>query len=153
MSVEPGENSAQERWQPAVTTDPLLRKHGALGKPLSRIDGPLKVQGKVRFAAEFPYENICYAALVFSRIARGRITKLDTGRADSAPGVVLVMTYQNAPRMKAPSLMMSSPTAAGASDLPVMQNDEVHWNGQPVALVLGETQEQADFAASLIRVE
>jgi xanthine dehydrogenase YagR molybdenum-binding subunit len=49
------------------------------------------------------------------------------------------MTYQNAPRMKAPSLMMSSPTAAGASDLPVMQSDEIHWNGQPIALVLGET--------------
>jgi xanthine dehydrogenase YagR molybdenum-binding subunit len=70
-----------------VTTDPLLRKHGALGKLLSRIDGPLKVQGKARFAAEFPYENIYYAALVFSLIARGRITKLDTGGTDSASGV------------------------------------------------------------------
>jgi xanthine dehydrogenase YagR molybdenum-binding subunit len=141
------------RWQPAVTPDPLLRKHGALGQPISRIDGPLKVQGEALFAAEFPYENICYAALAFSSIARGRITKFDMVAAEQAPGVVLVMTYQNAPRMKVPSLMMSSPTAAGASDLPVMQNDEIHWNGQPVALVLGETQEQADYAASLIKIE
>lgn len=141
------------RWQPAVTQDPLLRKHGALGQPISRIDGPLKVQGKARFAAEFPYENICYAALVYSTIARGRITKIDVTAAEKAPGIALVMTYHNAPRMKAPSLMMSSPTAAGATNLPVMQNDEIHWNGQPVALVLGETQEQADYAASLIRVD
>nr|WP_210247963.1 xanthine dehydrogenase family protein molybdopterin-binding subunit [Rhizobium tropici] len=140
-------------WQPAVTSDPLLRKHGALGRPISRVDGPLKVQGKARFAAEYPYEDICYAALVFSKIARGRITALDTAAAEKAPGVVLVMTYRNAPRMKAPSLMMSSPSAAGASDLPVMQNDEIHWNGQAVAVVLGETQEQADYAASLIAVE
>ncbi|HEX7790547.1 MAG TPA: molybdopterin cofactor-binding domain-containing protein, partial [Afipia sp.] len=137
-------------WQPAVTRDPLLRKHGALGQPVSRIDGPLKVQGAARFAAEFPYDEICYAALAFSTVARARISQLHVGDAEKAPGVILVMTYRNAPRMKAPSLMMSSPTAAGASDLPVMQTDEIHWNGQPIALVLAETQEAADYAASLI---
>lgn len=139
------------RWQPAVTTDPLLRKHGALGQPLSRIDGPMKVQGRSRFAAEFSFENMSYAALAFSSIARGRIISLDVDAAKAAPGVTLVMTYQNAPRMKAPSLMMSSATAAGASDLPVMQNDEIHWNGQPIAVVLADTQEQADYAASLVK--
>jgi len=143
----------QGSWQPAVTTDPLLRKHGSLGQSVSRIEGPMKVQGKTRFAAEFPYDNISYAALAFSTVARGRITELDIGAAEAAPGVILVMTYKNAPRMKAPSLMMSSPTAAGASNLPVMQNDEIHWNGQPIALVLAETQEQADYAASLVEAK
>jgi xanthine dehydrogenase YagR molybdenum-binding subunit len=113
----------------------------------------MKVQGKTRFAAEFPYDNISYAALAFSTVARGRIIDLHVSPAEAAPGVILVMTYKNAPRMKAPSLMMSSPTAAGASDLPVMQNDEIHWNGQPIALVLAETQEQADDAASLIEAK
>ncbi len=143
----------QSRWQPAVTSDPLLRKHGSLGQSVSRIEGPMKVQGKTRFAAEFPYDNISYAALAFSTVARGRIIELHVSAAEAAPGVILVMTYKNAPRMKAPSLMMSSPTAAGASDLPVMQNDEIHWNGQPIALVLAETQEQADYAASLIEAK
>lgn len=152
MSAQPQtEANTSGRWQPAVTTDPILKKHGALGQPVSRIDGPLKVQGKARFAAEFPYEDISYAALAYSSIARGRITSLDVAAAEKAPGVILVMTYHNALRMKAPSLMMSSPTAAGASDLPVMQNDEIHWNGQPIALVLAETQEQADYAASLVK--
>ncbi len=143
----------QGHWQPAVTSDPLLRKHGSLGQSVSRIEGPMKVQGKTRFAAEFPYDNISYAALAFSTVARGRIIDLHVSAAEAAPGVILVMTYKNAPRMKAPSLMMSSPTAAGASDLPVMQDDEIHWNGQPIALVLAETQEQADYAASLIEAE
>ncbi len=143
----------QSRWQPAVTSDPLLRKHGSLGQSVSRIEGPMKVQGKTRFAAEFPYDNISYAALAFSTVARGRIIELHVSAAEAAPGVILVMTYKNAPRMKAPSLMMSSPTAAGASDLPVMQNDEIHWNGQPIALVLADTQEQADYAASLIEAK
>jgi xanthine dehydrogenase YagR molybdenum-binding subunit len=154
MSVQAeADNNKPGRWQPAVTPDPILRKHGALGQPVSRVDGAQKVQGKARYAAEFAYENISYAALAFSSIARGRITELDAAAAEAAPGVLLVMTYRNAPRMKAPSLMMSSPTAAGASDLPVMQNDEIHWNGQPIALVLAETQEQADYAASLIRAQ
>ncbi len=147
------QNPKPGRWQPAVTSDPLLGKHGTLGQPISRIDGPLKVQGKARFAAEVPYENLCYAALAYSTIPRGRLTRLETAEAEKAPGVVLVMTYRNAPRMKAPSLMMSSPTAAGASDLPVLQNDEIHWNGQPIAVVLGETQEEADYAASLIEAD
>jgi xanthine dehydrogenase YagR molybdenum-binding subunit len=47
---------------------------------------------------------------------------------------------------------MTQPKAAGGDDLPIMQDDQVHWNGQPVALVLAETQEQADHAQSLIRV-
>lgn len=144
------EAGRQGRWQPAVTKDPLLRKHGALGQSISRIEGPMKVQGRTRFAAEFPNDNISYAALAFSTVARGRISELNVSAAEAAPGVILVMTYRNAPRMKAPSLMMSSPTAAGASNLPVMQNDEIHWNGQPIALVLAETQEQADYAASLV---
>ncbi|MGQ8630282.1 xanthine dehydrogenase family protein molybdopterin-binding subunit [Agrobacterium sp. DKPNP3] len=147
------ETGRQGRWQPAVTTDPLLRKHGSLGQSVPRIEGPMKVQGKTRFAAEFPYDNISYAALAFSTVARARVTELDVGAAEAAPGVILVMTYKNAPRMKAPSLMMSSPTAAGASNLPVMQNDEIHWNGQPIALVLAETQEQADYAASLVEAK
>lgn len=151
MSVKPDTKPNKPGyWQPAVTRDPLLRKHGALGQPVSRIDGPLKVRGAARFAAEFPYDNICYAALAYSTVARARISELHVGDAEKAPGVILVMTYRNAPRMKAPSLMMSSPTAAGASDLPVMQTDEIHWNGQPIALVLAETQEEADHAASLI---
>ena len=47
---------------------------------------------------------------------------------------------------------MSKPKAAGPDDLPIMQDDRIHWNGQPVAIVLAETQEQADHAQTLIRV-
>ncbi|WP_156679971.1 xanthine dehydrogenase family protein molybdopterin-binding subunit [Sphingomonas profundi] len=143
---------APERWLPGGTPDPLIRKHGQLGAPVSRLDGPLKVQGKARFAAEVPLENMLYAALVHSTVPRGRISALDTAAAEAAPGVALVMTHRNAPRMSPPPLMMTVPDAAGASDLPVMQDDRIHWNGQPVAVVLAETQEQADAAAELIAV-
>jgi xanthine dehydrogenase YagR molybdenum-binding subunit len=139
-------------WLPGGTPDPLMNKHGLIGKPVSRIDGPLKVQGKARFAAEVPLPGLLYASLLYSTIARGRIATLETAEAEAAPGVALVMTYRNAPGIAPPPLMMSAPKAGGASGLPIMRDAEIRWNGQPVALVLAETQEQADHAVSLIRV-
>jgi xanthine dehydrogenase YagR molybdenum-binding subunit len=144
---------APDAWMPGATPDPLIReKHGLVGTPVSRLDGPQKVSGAARFAAEFPLERMVYAALKYSTIAKGRIIELDTSAAVAAPGVVLVMTHENAPRMKPAPAFMSSAKAAGGDDLPIMQDAEIYWNGQPVAVVLAETQEQADYAKSLIRV-
>jgi xanthine dehydrogenase YagR molybdenum-binding subunit len=142
-----------EGWTPATGPDPLVRaKHGLIGAQVSRLDGPLKVQGDARFAAEYVMEGMVYAALRYSTIARGRITTMDTAAAEAAAGVVLVMTHLNAPRMQPPPLFLTGPKAAGGANLPVMQDDSIHWNGEPVAIVLAETQEQADHAASLIEV-
>ena len=126
--------------------------HRWIGKSISRIDGPRKVTGQARFSAEVPFDDLAYAAVVYSSIARGRITSMDTTRAEAAPGVALVMTYRNAPRMKPPLMMMADPKGAAASDLPVMQDDKISWNGEPVAVVLAETQEQAEFAATLVEI-
>lgn len=148
-AVEMGPDS----WGPGGRPDPLIQhQHGLIGAPVSRIDGPLKVQGKAPFAAEFALDDMVYAALAFSTIARGRIAALDTGSAEAAPGVVLVMTYRNAPEMlPMPMLLGPNEKAAGGDNLPIMQDDQIHWNGQPIAVVLAETQEQADHAASLIQ--
>ncbi len=92
-----------------------------------------------------------YAAVAFSTIPRGRISALDTTAVEAAPGVKLVMTYKNAPRLKSTPLFNSQPKAAGPNDLPIMQDDSIHWNGEPIAIVLADTQEQANYAKSLIR--
>ena len=143
---------APDGWVPGGRPDPLIRQqHGHVGTPVSRIDGPLKVQGRATFAAEFAPAGIAYAAVAFATVAKGRIATLDTAAAEAAPGVTLVMTHRNAPRMAPMPLFMTSEKANGGDDLPVMQDDRVHWNGQPIAVVLAETQEQADHAKSLIR--
>jgi xanthine dehydrogenase YagR molybdenum-binding subunit len=143
---------APQSWGSDGGPDPLIRhKHGLVGAPISRIDGPLKVQGKAPFAAEFPMDGLTYAALAFSSVAKGRVAMLDTAAAEAAPGVVLVMTYKNAPRMRPMPLFMTAEKAAGGDNLPIMQDDRIHWNGQPIAVVLAESQEQADHAKSLIR--
>ena len=144
---------APDGFIPGGHPDPLIRhKHGLIGASISRIDGPLKVSGRATFAAEFPLAGLVYASLKYSTIARGSIAAIDTAAAEAAPGVVLVMTYRNAPRLKPMPAFMTAPKAAGGDDIPIMQDDQIHWNGQPVALVLAETQEQADHAQSLIRV-
>ena len=143
---------APAAWMPGGTPDRLItHKHGLIGAPVTRIDGPLKVKGAAPFSAEFPLQEMLYAAVAFSTIARGRITSLDTAAAEAASGVKLVMTWKNAPKLKPTLLFNSSPKAAGPSDLPIMQDSSIHWNGEAIALVLADTQEQADYAKSLIR--
>jgi xanthine dehydrogenase YagR molybdenum-binding subunit len=144
---------APDSWVPGGKPDPLIAvTDGLIGKAVSRVDGSLKVTGAAPFAAEFPLEGLLYAALVFSTIARGRIAAIDTTAAELSLGVRLVMTYRNAPKLKPAPAFMTSPKAAAGDSIPVLQNDQVHWNGQPIAAVLADTQEQADHATSLIRV-
>lgn len=144
---------APDSWIPGGVPDPLIaRKHGLIGTPVSRLDGALKVRGEAAFAAEHRFADMTYAALAYATIARGRIATIDTAAAEAAPGVVLVMTHRNAPRMATPPVMGSSPSAVGPADLPILQDDRIHWNGQPIACILAETQEQADHAASLLHV-
>ena len=142
-----------DSWGPGGKPDPLIRhEHGLPGTPVPRLDGTLKVKGAARFASEFAMKSMVYAALAYSTIARGRLATLDTNAAEKAPGVVLVMTHRNAPRMKPPPAFFGGVVkGVSGDDLPIMQNDRIHWNGQPIAVVLAGTQEQADHATSLIR--
>jgi xanthine dehydrogenase YagR molybdenum-binding subunit len=126
-------------------------QHGHVGTPVSRFDGALKVRGEARFAAEVAMGGLLHAAVVHSTIARGRIASLDTAAAEASPGVALVMTHRNAPRMKPPQVFGDGDGVAG-SGLPILQDASVHWNGEAVAVVLAETQEQADHAAGLVAV-
>ena len=140
-------------WLPGGTPDPLIDKRVSLGEQQSRVDGPDKVRGKARFAAEVPMEGLLYAAFVHSTIARGRIADIDASAAEAAPSVALVMTYRNAPKMAVPPpIGMTNLKAAGNHILPIMQDPEIRWNGQVVAVVLAETREQADHAATLVQV-
>ena len=60
---------APDAWMPGATPDPLIRqKHGLVGTPVSRLDGPQKVSGTAQFAAEFPLERMVYAALKYSTV-------------------------------------------------------------------------------------
>ena len=137
---------------PATPADTSMRRWGALGEPVSRLDGPLKVAGAARFAAEVRLEGLAYAAIVPAAIAKGRLTAIDTAAAQAAGGVIAIMTHQNSPRLRPTPLILDDPDGASFSNAPVMQDDVVRWNGEAVAVVVAETQEAAEHAASLVQV-
>ncbi|GAB3567768.1 xanthine dehydrogenase family protein molybdopterin-binding subunit [Amycolatopsis endophytica] len=127
----------------------------AIGAPLDRVDGPAKTTGAARFAAEQQPPGLTYAALVHATISRGRITALDTSAARAVPGVIAVLTHENAPPLtparKVTPLDLS--TMASGTSVNYLQDDEIHWNGQPIAVVVAEDPAAAREAASLVRAE
>ena len=122
-----------------------------IGEPITRVDGKDKVTGKAKYAAEFPIEGLTYAIMVTSTIPNGRIARMDTAAAQHAPGVLLVMTPANAPRL--PEGGKAAKSAGGGRVLSLLQDDSVHYNNQPVAVVVAETLNQAIYGASLVRVK
>jgi xanthine dehydrogenase YagR molybdenum-binding subunit len=114
----------------------------AIGAPLDRIDGPKKVTGTATYAFEHPVEGVTYAFPVQSTIAKGRIVSIDASAAHALPGVVTVLSHENAPRLE----------SLDNAELAVFQSDAIAYHGQFVAAVVAETLEIARQAAELVIV-
>jgi len=111
-----------------------------------RVDGPAKVTGAARYAAEWQAADLRHAALVTSPVPAATITAVDTSAAERVPGVVAVFTHHNAPRLRPPV------GAPYGGRLP-LQDNRVHYEGEPVAVVVAERLEQAREAVGLVRVD
>src|SRR5437867_3522922 len=112
-----------------------------VGQPLDRIDGPKKVTGTATYAFEHALDEVTYAFPVQSTIAKGRIVSVNSSAAQAIPGVILVLTHENAPRLK---------TQEG--ERAVLQSNAVAYRGQFVALVVAETLEVARQGADAVVV-
>ena len=123
-----------------------------IGTPLSRVDGPAKVTGNARYAAEYPTAGMLYGHIVSSDIARGWITAIDDTAARSVPGVVEVLTHKNRPTLAFRDKNYQDSVAPPGSPFRALDNAEIQFSGQPVAVVLAESHDAALFAASLVRV-
>jgi xanthine dehydrogenase YagR molybdenum-binding subunit len=134
---------------------PRVVKPGAIGQPFSRVDGRLKTTGKATFAAEYNVDDVTHGALVFSRIARGKIKNINTRAAATAPGVLSVLTHENAPAMKQTAVFgeESEQPGAASSSIPYLNTDEIYFYGQPIAVIVAKTLEQAEHAATLVTVD
>ena len=121
-----------------------LDAQGVVGKPLDRVDGPLKVTGGARYAYEMQQQNTLYGFVVEASIGKGRIKSIDTRAAEKARGVVLVLTYRNAPEQG---------TGNHREAHPVLMGPAVSYYGEPVAFVVAESFEQARAAAYLVDVK
>jgi xanthine dehydrogenase YagR molybdenum-binding subunit len=126
---------------------------GAIGQEISRVDGPAKVTGSAHYSGEITRPGVAYAEIVGAGVASGRITSIDTAEAERAEGVVGILTHGNLPKVNqvplVPSLMGGP--APGETFFP-MQDDVIHYAGQPVAIVVADRLEQAQHAATLVEV-
>src|SRR5206468_3091744 len=116
-----------------------------IGQGLNRVDGPLKVTGQATYASEhWEAGQPLYGFIVGATIGRGRITRIDTAGAEGSPGVRMVITYRNAPPQGTPD--PSVPSQYWRAQ-PVLTGAEIRHYGQPVALVVAGSFEQARAAA------
>jgi CO/xanthine dehydrogenase Mo-binding subunit len=119
-----------------------------LGRPLDRVDGPLKVRGAATYPSDVTYPDLAHAALVQSTVAAGTIRRIDTVLAETAPGVIAVITHENAPTLGEPPSNLLFPSARFP-----LKDDQILHHGQHVAIVVAETREQAVVAARLVTVD
>jgi xanthine dehydrogenase YagR molybdenum-binding subunit len=133
----------------------IMETLNAVGDPLDRVDGKLKVTGAAKYAAEYTLPDMTYAVLVSSTIAKGKIQSIETRQAKKSPGVIEVITHQNAIRPPGYAADNEHPTEPSTSGRPlrVFYDNKVYFNGQPVAMVIADTFERATYAASLIKLQ
>jgi len=127
----------------------------SIGKPIDRVDGRLKVTGGARYSAEADVEGTAYAVLVQSTIARGTIEALDTREAQAAPGVLAIITPRNLAEfaiLEHPKNNVFTGGVFAEYRLP-LSDMNVYYAGQHIAVVVADTIERAQFAASLLRVK
>ena len=121
-----------------------------IGRPIDRVDGPLKVTGQATYAYEqWEAGQPLYGFIVGATIGRGRITRIDTSRAEGSSGVRMVMTHQNAPAQGMPDPSVWTYSRAR----PALSGPDIQHYGEPVALVVAATFEQARAAAHLVAIE
>src|SRR5258707_9606292 len=126
-------------------TDNPIDQLNVIGKPTDRIDGKLKTTGSAPYAYERHdvAPNQAYGFVIGSAIAKGRIAAIDVSRAKAAPGVLAIITAENAGKL-------------GKGDFntaKLLGGPEIEHYHQAIALVVAETFEQARAAAQLVRVD
>jgi len=124
-----------------------------IGASVSRIDGPAKVTGAAKYAAEYVAPDLAHGYVVTSRIAKGRIRRIDVSRARRVAGVIDVLTHDNRPQMAAQDDAYRDDVAPEGAPFRPLYNNRILFSGQPIALVLAEDPEAARFAATLLGVD
>ena len=120
-----------------------------------RVDGADKVNGKAKYAAEHSLPNMAYAVFVTSTIAKGSIKNLDTSKALNMPGVLEVIYYGNCPSV--PGYISNAAerpkNAMEWRGHKVLHDNKVRFFGQPIALVVADTFENANGAVRFVKAE
>ncbi len=113
-----------------------------------RVEAMAKVTGKAKYSAEYQAPGLCYGFFATSTVAAGKIVSIDTTLAKQADGVIDIITHEHKPLV--PGLADETKIRESRFGLPVFHTDKIYFKGQPIALIIAETLEEATYAASLI---
>ena len=116
-----------------------------VGKGINRVDGRAKVMGKATYAAETAVANVAYGVIVGAYGGKGKAV-IDATAATGAPGVIAVLTPKTAPKVAHGEKSEEPIDRTWA----ILQDDGVAYDGQPIAIVVAESLEQANAAATLL---
>jgi xanthine dehydrogenase YagR molybdenum-binding subunit len=132
------------RFDTPATENPIDQLR-VIGKPVTRIDGPLKTTGSAPYAYERHdvAPNAAYGYVVGAAIAKGRIVAIDVAAANKAPGVLAIVTAENAGKLSKGQYNVAN----------LLGGPDVQHYHQAIAVVVAETFEQARSAARLLRVD
>jgi xanthine dehydrogenase YagR molybdenum-binding subunit len=134
-----------------MSTAPDIKPSAFIGRPQTRIDGPLKVCGRATYTSDVDLPGMLYAVPVGSTIASGKIASLEFAAAQAMPGVKLILHRGNIGRFYRIS-GNSIETGFVDENRPPFEDDIIRYYGQYVALVVAETFETASAAAAAIKV-
>ncbi|MGI4021567.1 MAG: xanthine dehydrogenase family protein molybdopterin-binding subunit [Janthinobacterium lividum] len=124
-----------------------------IGKPTTRVDGPLKVTGQAKYAAEHTADGLVYGYVVSSTIASGTIKHINAEAALALPGVLQVFTHENVSGFAWFDKSYKDDDAVDGSPFRPLHDAKIRYSMQPIALVVAETFELARYAASIITVD
>lgn len=126
----------------------------SIGQSLHRLDARGKVDGSTRYPAENAPADALWAKVVFSNQPHARMISIDTTAAEALDGVVAVLTAADVPVNEYGLTMFDQPVMVGVAGTgrSAVPSDVSRWEADHIALVVGETQEVVDLAASLIDV-
>ena len=129
-----------------------MTKITSIGKPINRLEGQLKVTGSAKYAGEYDAPDLLYGYVVNSTITKGRITIIDTDDAKSFEGVIEIFTHENRPSTAWFDFQYADMDAPPGTVFKPLKDNEIKYNGQPIALVVAETFEMARYAATKIKI-
>lgn len=124
-----------------------------VGAPVRRVDGPAKVTGQAKYAAEWNVPGLLHGFIASSTIAKGRIRSIDTAAALRVKGVLHVFTHENRPNLALFDRSYRDDDSPAGSPFRPLYDNRIVCSGQPIALVVAESREAARLAASLLQVE
>lgn len=123
----------------------------AVGSTFPREDALPKVTGTAVYPGDIDLPGQAWLKIVFAGVPHAEIHAIDTHAALAAPGVIAVFTAKDVPVNEYGLAMMDQPVLCGPGSTP--QAARVRWEADHVALVVAETQAQAEAAAQLIKLE